>query len=888
MNKPLPNPTPHSGQPPRWADRLLSWLTPTDLLEELQGDLQEQFAERVDQVGPRRARWWYGLEALKVIRPYYLRRRVASLANRQTNFFPKRGATTRPYFTPEHFSPSLINPDMIRNYLKIAWRNLWKNKLFSVVNILSLSLSMAVGVILFTGLKATFDTDHFHPKLNQIVRILTQETKEGEKTNWATAPLPLVSQLDSVSFVQKTVKVRLAGKHNLQTDKGDVPIDLKFSEPSFFDVFGFHLLSGTAQSLANNSTTIFLTQKTAEKLFGSANVLGNTVQVENLGYYTVGGIIQDPPLATHLPIEAMLSIRAAELLEKKGAIPGNSQDWGGFKSSAIYARLESDGNLEQLNATLQNYTRKLDKSNLQFLAQPLEDITPGKIAIKNNPNAGTSWEDVKTQLFIILSLTLLAAFNYISLALARAFSRAQEVGVRKTIGATRGQVIGQFLMESTLVALFALAFTVPCVTILAHYIPDMDDVTFSWDIALVVGLVTYALITGLVAGALPSWLLSAFQPIQVLRKMKNIKLFRGVAVYKALIVVQFSVTILFMILVVIIADYDRKNKAIISSTVPSNVLTLDLKGEHYQNLQNEISGLSQVETTLATNWYYEPIKMGKDSVTLNDKTLEINYVSIDPRTIKTEGIRLLAGQNFPENMPQSTEQYVLVNEAAAKLLASKSETLVGQNLLLDSASVQVIGILPNELIGQQLPLLYRYLPNEITTLTIKIKPYTELEATKAIQSVWKDHFPQKTANLYNLKAYRYSGEISGEMEIFGGSALIVMIIAALGILGIASYSVETRTKELGIRKILGANHIKLVWIVTKNFGILLLIAGLIGVPAGLFCGDLLRKEMGSYLDLGIIHVSIGFGLVALVGLLTVLSQTIRAGQIEPANVLKAE
>ncbi|WP_229365994.1 permease prefix domain 2-containing transporter [Fibrisoma montanum] len=888
MNKSFSDPTPQPRHPPRWADRLLCWLTPTDLLEELQGDLHEQFAQQVDQVGPWRARWWYGLEALKVIRPYYLRRRVASLANWQKEYLPKRLATTRPYFTPEHLSPSLHNPAMIRNYFKIAWRNLWKNKLFSVVNILSLSLSMAVGVILFTGLKATFDTDHFHPKLNQLVRILTQETNEGVQTKWASAPLPLATQLNSVSFVEKTVKVRLAGKHNLQTDKGDVPIDIKFSEPSFFDVFGFNLLSGSAQSLANNPTSLLLTQKTAEKIFGSTNVLGHTVQFENLGYYTVGGIIQDPPLETHLPIEAMLSIRSAELLEKKGAISSISQDWGGFKSSAIYARLKSDGNLEQLNATLQNYTRKLDKSHLQFLAQPIEDITPGKIDLKSNPHAGASWEDVKTQLFIILSLTLLAAFNYISLALARAFSRAQEVGVRKIIGATRGQVIGQFLMESTLVALCALFFTVPCVTILAHYIPDMDDVTFTWDIAFVVGLITYALITGLVAGAFPAWLLSAFQPIQVLRKMKTIKLFRGVAVYKALIVVQFSVTILFMILVVIVADYDRKNNAIISSTVPSNVLTLDLKGENYQNLQNEISGLSQVETTLATNWYYEPIKLGKDSVTLNDKTLEVNYVSIDPRAIETEGIRLLAGQNFPSTMPLSTEQYVLVNEAAAKVLASKSETLVGQNLLLDSASVQVIGILPNEIIGQQLPLIYRYLPNEITTLTIKIKPHTEMEATKAIQSVWKDHFPEKTANLYNLKEYRYSGEISGEMEIFGGSALIIMIIAALGILGIASYSVETRTKELGIRKVMGASNVKLVWIITKNFGILMLIAGLIGVPAGLFCGDLLRKEMGSYLDLGLINISIAFALVAIVGLLTVLSQTIRAGQIEPVKVLKAD
>ncbi|HMQ00807.1 MAG TPA: ABC transporter permease, partial [Cyclobacteriaceae bacterium] len=740
-----------------------------------------------------------------------------------------------------------------------------------------------------TFIKASYDTDHFHPKRNQIVRILTQEITEGEQSKWATAPLPLALQMDSFSFVEKTVKVRLAGKRNLQTDKGDVPIDIKFSEPSFFDVFGFKLLSGNAQSLSNNTSSLLLTERTAEKIFGKANALGQTVQFENLGSFIVEGIIQDPPLETHLPIEAMLSVHAAQMLEKTGGISNISENWGEFKSSAIYARLKSAENVMQLNATLQNYNLKLDNSNLQFLAQAIEDITPQSNDIKNDTYAGADWEDIETQLFIILSLTLLSAFNYISLSLARAFSRAQEVGIRKTIGATRAQVITQFLMESTLVSILALLFTLPCVQILMHYAPDADmQVAFSFDTTLILGLLSYAVITGLVAGAFPSWLLSSFKPIQVLRKLKNIKLFQGVAFYKGLIVVQFSVIIMLMILVVILADYEIKNKAIISSTVPANVLTLDLKGEKYEHLQNEINQLGQVETTLATNWYHKAIKTGKSAVTFNDKMLELNYVSIDPKTIETEGISLTSGQNFPEDMPQSTEQYVLLNEAAAKLLAAESETLVGENLLLDSAYVQVIGIMPNEMIGKQIPLMYRYLPNEISTLTIKINPDTELEVTKAIQSLWKNNFPEKTANLQNLKD-NYSGPGSGDrLSMFGGAALIVMLIAALGILGIASYSVETRTKELGIRKVFGASNLKLVWTVTRNFGMLILVAGLMGVPAGLFSGDLLRQDMGRYLDLGFVNISIAFGLVAILGLLTVLSQTIRAGQIEPVKVLKAE
>lgn len=776
---------------------------------------------------------------------------------------------------------------MIRNYLKIALRTLWKNKLFSMVTILGLSLSMAVGVILFTGIKATYDTDHFHPEVNQIVRILTQEIDEGGQNKWATAPLPLAPQLESLAFVDKTVKVRLAGKHNLQTNRGDVPIDIKFSEPSFFDVFGFNLLSGNPQSLTNNPTSVFLSESAAKKIFGNGEALGQTVRFENLGSYTVGGIIQDPPLETHLPIEAMLSINSAEILEKKGAISDISQNWEHFKSSAIYAHLKSEDNVRHLNITLQNYDRKLEKSELSFLAQPIEDITPGHNDIVNDPNSGVGWTGIKTQLFLILSLTLLSAFNYISLALARAFSRAQEVGIRKTVGATRGQIMGQFLMEATLVSILALLFTVPCVSFLMQHIPEMD-MTFSWDIQLMLGLFTYAVITGLVAGALPSWLLSAFQPIQVLRKMKNIRLFQSVSFYKILVVVQFSVATMLMIFFVILVDYERKNNAIINSVVTPNVLTLDLKGEKFGNLQNEISHLSQVETVLATNWYYEPFKMGNTSVQFKDKTLGINYVSIDPKTIETEGISLKYGQNFPEKMPENMEQYVLMNEAAAKLMAPEPEMLVGQNLVLDSTYVQIIGIMPDQIFDEPIPLIYRYLPNEIATLIIKTAPNAEVAVTKTIQALWQSHFPEKTANIQMLQD-RYSGEGSRErIGFFGFFALVVMIIAALGILGIASYSVETRTKELGIRKVLGATNVKLVRIITQNFGVLILIAGLIGIPAGLFCGNLLRQEMGRHVDLNITNTAIGFGLVAIVGLLTVLSQTLRAGKIKPVKVLKAE
>ncbi len=181
---------------------------------------------------------------------------------------------------------------MLSNYLKIAIRSLLKNKLFSFVNIFGLSLSMAVGVLLFTRLKENHDKDHFHPKLNQICRVLTKEIIDGKQSIWATTPIPLVSQLGNSSFIDKTVLLRQGGKHNLQTEKGDLSIDISFTEPNFFEVFGFKLLSGNPEVLSKNANAIFLSEKTAQRIFGEKNPLGKTVQFENLGLFTIAGIIR--------------------------------------------------------------------------------------------------------------------------------------------------------------------------------------------------------------------------------------------------------------------------------------------------------------------------------------------------------------------------------------------------------------------------------------------------------------------------------------------------------------------------------------------------------------------------------------------------------------------
>ncbi len=683
------------------------------------------------------------------------------------------------------------------------------------------------------------------------------------------------------------MQVRLGGNYNVETEKGDIPVTIYFTEPSFFTVFGFTLLSGSASTLTNNPSAIFITEKIAKKIFGKTDVVGQTVLFDNIGRYSIAGIIKDPVLQTHLPIEVICSLAAAETLEKKLVIDNLSQNWNDYKHTAVYARLNAEKNIPLFNTALKNYSRKTGETNLEFEAQPLEDITPWDRTIQNNEHAGISYTGVTFLLLLIFSLTVLSAFNYVSLSLARALSRAKEIGVRKTMGATRPQIIKQFLMEAVIISLVALFFTAPLATMLVTEIPVIRF-DFKFDMFLIFILTGYALVTGLIAGIVPSLILSRLQPVKVLQKMKNIKLFRSVGLYKGLIVIQFSVAIMLMIFFVILTDYEKKHNATIASVIPANVVVLDLKGENYQDIQNEISGLAHVNEVLATNWYYDSYKLGSCTLKTNNKIQKLNYVSIAPKTIGAENIHLIAGSNFPEDMPKNTEQFVLLNEAAAKLISSNIAGIVGANILLDTSNVQVIGIMPNQFAGNPIPLVFRYLPKEITALTIKINHGNEAAVIRGCKKIWKNHFPFKPADVYNLRDKYLNGPASEMAGFFGFFTLLVILIAAMGILGIASYAVEIRTRELGIRKVLGADKLKLIWVITKSFGVLIAMAGIIGVPAGIFCGDFLRTRMGSDVDTGPVNVLIGFGLVAVAGLITVLSQAIRAGQVNPVKVLNTE
>ncbi|GAB3264311.1 ABC transporter permease [Larkinella harenae] len=788
---------------------------------------------------------------------------------------------------------------MLTNYLKIAIRNLWRNKLFSLVNIIGLSLSMAVGIGLLTGLKANFDTDHFHPYLDRTFRILTDVSAPEGKTRWATTPQPIATSIRQMSMVEEVVQVRQGGAVRVIKDKGEISVNTVFTEPSFFNVFGFRLLAGNASTALQAPQTVLLSQSVALRLFGDRNALGQTILFDGLGQFTVAGIIEQPPLRTHLPVEAVFSLQAARSLEKAGRIPVLSDQWETYKSTATYALLRSENDAPAFEQLLNRLHRKAESQQpvLSFSAQPIENITPWDPAIQNDLHAGINWKGIGLNLFLVAALTLLAAFNYTSLSLARSLTRAKEVGIRKASGALGRQILSQFLTESTIIALFSLlvGFVVWYTVINSGWLPQ-SEARAHWPGGQLMGwFLCYAVLTGLVAGAVPAGILARFQPVQVLRNLQTIRLFRSVGFYRVLIVIQFAVTTVLMVFLVVLRDVGIHTSDDLRAVLPANVVLLTLRGESAEKLRQPLEQLSQVRRVTASSQVAiypatQPCTLqiaGTSPRMVYSKAIDENYLSVF-------GLTLRAGQNLPPNLSTTQEQYVLVNEVLARQVSgNKPETAVGQRIRVDSAEVSIAGVVaePAAHLSPPSATVYRYRPHQATLLALQTEPGSEAAVLEASRRIWQQQVPDRLPEIY-----RYDQKIQDDFQngfgqintFFGFFCGLVMLVACLGILGISAYAVEVRTREIGIRRTLGASASEVIWTLSKAFLKLLLWAGGLGLPVGWFCGTLLRDRMATGADLNPASLLVGFGLVILVGGATVLSQTIRASRIKPADVLRGE
>lgn len=774
---------------------------------------------------------------------------------------------------------------MLRNYLKIALRTLGRHKLFSFINIFGLALSMSVCMIVMIRIKDQLSYDKFHPKADRTFRILSEvSNKKGDQFRMASTPLPLKDFLGK--SVEDAVQLYPAINEKATSNGKQLALKGAYTGPSFFNIFGFELLAGNRQAALQQPNSIVLSHDAAVKFFGSANAIGKVLSFEKTGDVVVTGVLAKQG-KSHIEYDAYISVSTLP--------PGELSNWDSFDKSYTYVLLNYQSATGQLNAALGQVAALINKESkdgkFAFKAQSLNDITPSSQDLLNEISRGSGWSKMWAEIGIALIILIAACFNYTNLTIARALTRAKEAGIRKVAGAVRHQLFTQYIVESIVIALFALALANVFLQLILEYRPFNDGYEMvpvvELDPAIIAWFVLFAVITGAVAGAMPAWILSAFKPVEVLKNLSTKKLFGNLTLQKTLIVFQFSLS---LIIITFLSAFYRQFTYLGSADngfKTENVLTVALNGADHKVFTNEVAGIAGVEhaAPLSTNFGRNVTGSMYASVEKGTQPIYLNYYFTDASLLETMDLKLVAGSNLPVN----PSNQILLNETGARALGL---TTPGKFIWIDdSTQLQVAGIVKDFYYagaGRNIgPLALRPNSAGFEVVNLSVAAAGKHQLISQVEAAWKKTNPGKPFTYSWLdKELKAMHSQKATVSLLGFLAFMTVTIACLGLLGLVIYTVETKRKEISIRKVIGAEVQQLMMLLSKGFIKLLLIAGLIAMPIGYVASFLFLQAFANRIQLGFGWLLLCFGFLLLVGLFTILSQTYRAAVGNPVESLK--
>lgn len=801
---------------------------------------------------------------------------------------------------------------MLKNYFKTAFRSLLKNKMFTVINIFGLAMGMSICLLIIMLIKDAYSFDRFHPNSDQVYRINTTAIrKNGGTESYASTPMPVGKTLqEQYPGVEKSVSlVQSLGGEALVGDKR-LRIRGLLTDASFFDMFGFELAQGNAATVLSEPFSIVLTEETAERFFDKANPVGETMEINGMGTFKVTGVLKPFPGKTHLEFEALGSLVTLPALERESDRRALSQDWNNYYATYNYIRLKQGLKSDDINQALDKISAK-QYANLElesrdkgydFTLQALNAITPGPILSNNMGRALPSF--VLIFLAALGGIVLISAcFNYTNLTIARAFGRTKEIGVRKVNGASRWQVILQLLVESVLVAILALGIGYLLLKLIMPMLQSLEfmssvDLSLQEDISLYASFFAFAVLTGIIAGLLPSLLLSKVKPVVVLQRLENLKLIKSVGLRKVFLVTQFALSLLFVFLITVIY---QQSKFAVTRDYGFNwesVVNVPLQGESYTVLAQEFSKLNFVSSVSGASHNMGTWEDGSEDVrkTTAEEPLAVRNYFIDENFMETFDLDLVAGDNFTQNITQNQESFLIVNEKfVAQFDLGEPGDAVGQSIILgDSTRVAILGVVKDfnyKPIDYQLePLMLRYNPERWSVLNVKIADTDVPRAIAGMEKSWSAVVDNHTFEYtFYDDIIRNTYSIFQDMiKLLGFFALLALTIACLGMLGMTIYTMQSKAKEVSIRKVFGASFRDLFVQLSKSFLWLMLIAICIAIPTGFLLSDLILGSFAyriSITPMLFLPGVLGIGLLAFI---IVGSQVVRAVVANPIKALRDE
>ncbi|QDK77922.1 FtsX-like permease family protein [Spirosoma sp. KCTC 42546] len=817
---------------------------------------------------------------------------------------------------------------MLKSYLTTALRALKRNWSYSVINVLGLTLSLACCLLLFLAIRYELSFDKHNAHAAQTYRLVSFNKKNNTDRGNVGIPLPALAALRNdfpnlkhdVTMVNRiaNVVVTVGQKSGVPAKKfqeGDGVV--AFVEPEYFRLFDFGWKNGSPQTSLNNPNTVVLSEQMAQKYFGTGDPMGKTLRVENKMDFVVSGVVQNLPATTSMPFEVLLSFAS---LKQFGAST-NWDDWQStYGGAQIYLKLpgtaddqlvESAQMDKQLVAFVNKYQKPEDARDLVYALQPLTSIHTDT-RTDNYAKRTLSMEMIWAMGLIGLFILITACVNFINLATAQAIRRAKEVGVRKVLGSSRSQLVRQFLGETGVLTGMAMVFGLFLAQAALPYVGELLNIkpgaATLFDPTVIVFLITLGVLTTALAGFYPALVLSGYQPILALKGKIRSSGQGGInqlTLRRGLIVGQFAISQL-LIIGTIIAYYQMKYfRSADLGYSRDAVLAVNLPEKNpgqLESLKAKLTGLPGIQSisfamttpSSSSNWS-TGFRFGNAD---KDSDYGILMRPADTAYVRTYGLHLIAGRMY---QPGDTMREFVINEAFMKRLGfQKPEQVIGKFMTVNGETLKkpIVGVVKDfnsfSLHQHIEPIILTSYRDQYRSLGVKLTPGQSTEAISQligkVETAWNATFPdfvfkyefldQRLANFYKSEERMYS--------LFQLLAAIAIFIGCLGLYGVVAFMAETRTKEVGIRKALGATTANIFGLFSFDFVKLVLVALVLSSPLAWYVMNQWLQKFAFKIDIEWWMFALAGILAVSVALLTVSFQSIKAAMMNPVKSLRSE
>jgi len=786
---------------------------------------------------------------------------------------------------------------MIKNYLKVAFRNLLHNKAFSIINISGFAIGMASAVLIMLWIQDEWTYDRFHHNEDRLYQVWSSDELDGGIRSLIFTPQMLAPALKKdYPEVEDAARIGWSFPSLFSYKDKKLKITGTWADPSFLSMFNFPLLKGDSKTVLHDPYSVVITERTAKKLFGDEDPIGKIVKIDNSENFTVTGLMKDIPDNTQFEIEYLNS---SEYLKAKGYF---DTDWTNI-SIRTFALLKPGTSLSNINSKIKDIDVRYSGNRAKTMSFlfPFSDVRLYS-DFKNSKSVGGRIEVLRTFGLIAVFILLIACINFMNLSTARSEKRAKEVGIRKVSGAMKKSLIAQFLGESVLMSFIAGVIALMVVQICLPSFNQLTQKHLSIDFGnpwFWISALGFIIITGLLAGSYPAFYLSAFKPVTVLKGCFK-KINALVTPRKVLVVLQFSFAIILIISTIIVQQQIQFAQNRKTGYDKNNLIYLYLEGDMAKNNSLIKNALISSGTAISTSRSFAPptdVYSSGFSLTWPGKgpntKIVFNRSSTDGDLVKTIGLKLIQGRDIDVQNYPTDSTACLINESAAKAMGFKNP--VGQTVTDDPTTWHIVGVFKDFIMESPYepikPFIIKGPKDGLNVINIRLNPNrpTEENLAKAAE-IFKTYNPEYPFDYYFVdKQYekkfndeRLTGKLAG---LFAGLSIF---ISCLGLFGLATFMAENRIKEIGVRKVLGASITNITLLLSGDFVKLVLTAVLIASPVAWWAGREWLTKFNYHISISIwIFIVAGLSAI-LIALFTVAWQSIKAAHSNPVKNLRTE